>query len=715
MAYRFVRFILPSLAILGVVLGTSSRLHAEHSQWTEAQAQRGVEFAFDFDSVQNLQRQPTSRSAAFHRLVPILGGLLAHSDLTDNSVPAGRHCPANRPPSECGETYLPPVAPAQWRTLDADFISQVHAQGENQRAHGGPRRRVVELGGLRVVDTEDGTTVSRDGVFRLRVAQTGEAFRFINYLNDYEKLGHRDARLDAQTAEQMGRDVIEQYGLAPLGPNETLSFIKTTYVHFTGNASDPGDRVVGTRAYFGRAFGNVPVIGEGSHIVIEFTDGVRSIKADWATLTRRDGVQRVVEHQEFLARFVEIRHGADPALAESSQAPFVLCGLRDGGARSGSSTLELGCIAGDPSSDEGPSFVPIHQDEWSPAPFPAPGTAAASAGLQASRPAIGLAGHSASCSTVTGETTDGRAVTSAVLLLVAAWCWRRRRPTSRAAVVAGLAAAVLVPVDARAVSGTADYNYFMYKTYASGSGYASMAATQYQNRDDWNSEMSDIASCGTACESGSSYLYSWLYDWYGVYLGSDWFGLNADLILVQTHGLSDYPTGVNFQATMVDYEGDHVYSRSIAPNDADTDAEIAIWQVCHSQTLDSNAMWYGWRNLHHHGLLVSAGCYGSSYSSNKCYLTDVGYNTTFNELGDSIADSEQHIMDAWSDAHDLAAEYYDDDISIFGLGAKSEGNCDNRARNVSFQNRLDYEFYSVDFDEPSSGPFELCGYYWSNL
>jgi hypothetical protein len=624
--------------------------------------------------------------------------LLQASELRDNPISLGAQCPLEDGAAPCHETYAPPSATGEWRGFDPTQVIEAHSQAVQARERG-TRKSTFESAGLRIVDTDDGTTISRDGIFRLQILEAGDGFRFINYLNGYGARNNANARLDASDAERLGRNLISDFDLAPLGPDEELTFLGTRYAHFTGNASDPGDRVVGTRAYFGRKVDGIPVIGEGSRIVIEFAHGVRVLDVNWSGL-ERSGTQQVRAGAPEIVRRVESQRASLGLSGVPFESLDAMCGLYDGGTRSGASELALTCLTRDRSLADASEMTTSIRE-------------AGAQNVDSSEQGLRVAETDKGCSaTPLGGGPDTRRALHLIALLACGALFRRRRARWLARIFVLLAVPIMLlqTQTVSAVSGVADMNYYMYRSYAAGTDLESFSPVQYENREDWKDEMYDILDCGTACLSASSDLSTWLYD-----TSSNFLGLNADIILVATHGEEGQATGVNFNVRMSDYEDDATWARNIEPASTDTDAEIAMWQVCHSQATDNTSMWYGWRNLHRKGLLVSAGCWGTT-GSNLCSMETTGVNSTFNELGDSIADSEQSIYDAWVDAHDLLfGTAGGQDVSIFGLGAKSANNCDNRARDVSFQNRLNYTFYNYGHDESISGSYELCGYYWTNL
>jgi hypothetical protein len=246
------------------------------------------------------------------------------------------------------------------------------------------------------------------------------------------------------------------------------------------------------------------------------------------------------------------------------------------------------------------------------------------------------------------------------------------------------------------VSGILDYNTFNARTYASGASVENFTSVQWVNYNDWRDEMDDYADSYISGSISSKRLKTY-------FEGAIQDGFNADLVLIQTHG-REYGSGSTFRGLITDYDDSEVDTRNFRP--ANGEMEIIIIHACDIMSVYNENMWYGFRNMFMHGNLVIAGCYGT------CYLSMYGFNTTFNELGDEIADGASTIHDAWWDALDVG--YGSDKMAIFGLGRVGANNCDNRARNVSLQNRLDYYQYEFNVNEPypnSDDDKELCGYY----
>lgn len=266
--------------------------------------------------------------------------------------------------------------------------------------------------------------------------------------------------------------------------------------------------------------------------------------------------------------------------------------------------------------------------------------------------------------------------------------------------VSGLVAAIL-PALAFAEAGVTDMNTYMYKNFASSSVGCTNFNAQWVNWDDWFDEMNGTAadySSGTNLSNLSSLLSG----------STRNVGLNADLIAVQTHGSYNRKTGILREAFLSDYACNNISIAKIEPLDGE--AEIFLFHACDIfSNTDQLGNWFTFRNLHRYGAPVAAGGWET------IHLTYTPFTSTFNDMGDEIADQHHTIFDGWAEAHD--ANGYDDDIYVEGLGTVGAFNCDDRARLVTFQNRLSYDNPSYAHDQripQYPGDPELCGYYWNN-
>ena len=257
---------------------------------------------------------------------------------------------------------------------------------------------------------------------------------------------------------------------------------------------------------------------------------------------------------------------------------------------------------------------------------------------------------------------------------------------------------LMVPFTALAVPYNQDYNTFMYNHYQN-NWVDDLDWAQWSNYNMWVDEMNDIADCYQC--GGSASLESYIRHRPDL-------GLNADLVAVVTHG-THTGSGSTYRGRAAGWPAhEWLNSRTIRPLNGEV--EIYLWSACSFLTTDPNAAWYGFRNAHRFGALVSAGCYG------PCSITYTGVNSTWNEIGDAIADDRAAIWTAWQRGADVG--WLDDDVIIYGLGRVGANNCDNRARNVSLQNRLDYHQYGYGLDEPppsNANSKEFCGYFVANL
>ena len=256
---------------------------------------------------------------------------------------------------------------------------------------------------------------------------------------------------------------------------------------------------------------------------------------------------------------------------------------------------------------------------------------------------------------------------------------------------------LLVTDLAFAVDGVQDYMTFMTHTFQN--GWQGTLSGQWTNLDDWKSEMNDIAKLQNTGKTAEGLQNK---------LKNTTAGYNADLLVIDTHGYDSEQSGPGFYGMMADYF-DQKWLKSTELEPPDGELEITIEAACSTTSRDNWDMWYGFRNLFRRGAVVLAGCW--SY----CSLVDAGYNSTYNEVGDEIADSHSSIYTAWREG--AAVGYTDDDIAVYGVGRVGANNCDDRARNVSMQNRNDYYEYLYGHDQAystSDDANEICGYYWTN-
>jgi hypothetical protein len=140
--------------------------------------------------------------------------------------------------------------------------------------------------------------------------------------------------------------------------------------------------------------------------------------------------------------------------------------------------------------------------------------------------------------------------------------------------------------------------------------------------------------------------------------------------------------------------------------------DIFLIHACNAYTLYNYDNWHAFRNMHRYGASVAAGCYGI------CHIADTIVNTTWNEIGDEIADSRSTIATAWENS--MSIELADDDIIVVGVGWAAYPppyDCNTRAMKTSYQNRESMTGPTYDRNEPWPyyvGDPEMCGHYWSN-
>ena len=571
---------------------------------------------------------------------------------------------------------------------------------------------------LVVREKPDVTNIERPGLFSIRVFGDGDAFRIVNEAASLETNHHVEMRLDEVEAERVGRRMIDDLDLVPADERKQLRFIKSRYVHFTGQARDPGERVVATEVQFGREIGGVPVIGpKGSRVVLEVSgDHVLSLSVDWGKVGARGKqlAQRPVGPKRLEARLRGHLAALRGRPAEDVTIRSKICGYLDPGARQGGEhLLQLGCQV-EYGSDSAPqlAFIPLAenpqpQKEWStaaqviemeraardvpPKKRQEPAPAASDAADDAMSCAVGAL----------GARTMGHVVPvlGGILLLLFGALRRRRAPTGRSRgrrwAAAGLAAGcgVLAASEASAEQGRFDYNAFMIKDY-DGSGCSDFDSVQWENYNDFTDEMSDEGHC-----------YRCMKNYHiGSYLAGDRrnVGWNADLVAVATHGAEK-----NSHGYLMDKSCNPIDVQNLEPLDGEM--EIALLGACSAYNRDRETLWRYFRNLHRFGAPVSAGCYGT------CNLSDYGYNTTWNEIGDELADGKSSVLGAWKDGYSVG--YADDDIMVVGLGVVGKSDCDDKARHAGWHNRMSWEGPSYQHDRPfgtrSSDP-ELCGYWYSN-
>lgn len=244
-----------------------------------------------------------------------------------------------------------------------------------------------------------------------------------------------------------------------------------------------------------------------------------------------------------------------------------------------------------------------------------------------------------------------------------------------------------------AVPNVADFNTFHFK-YFDGSSCPDADAVQWGNYNGWKDEMDDIATSYVDPKDTTvltQYLTTTARNP----------GLDADLVAISTHG-SD---GVIYNKAC-----GSILMSNIEPLDAEL--EIYLIQACDTLPGDREANWYTLGNMHRFGAVVTATCW------DHCESVETFYTSTWNEIGDSIADSHQTIWNAWKDAYQIGLTGSKDAITIQGLGRIGAANCDDRAEDVTWQNRNDYFEYTYAHDRPygiGANDYEFCGYYFTEI
>lgn len=217
-----------------------------------------------------------------------------------------------------------------------------------------------QVNGLKLIESDDGTTILKDGEFNLRIYGNGLAFRITNEKNNYGKYENSEGRYSEKEAKQMALEVIKNFKLIPEGDMEQLMFLKTEYVKFTGKVKDPGERTVGTIVHFSRKINGIPVVGiRSSNVVVEFISNsdVYQIFVDWAPVSETNHLQSAVDYNTFVERFSGVlkfreieRDGGIELVASENLFHEVLidrlfCGYVDLGASySKFMYMQLGCF-----------------------------------------------------------------------------------------------------------------------------------------------------------------------------------------------------------------------------------------------------------------------------------------------------------------------------------------------------------------------------------
>ncbi len=676
------------------LLAVSTPAFADYGERAKAERAEQAEGILRFKEAKVLKQQhKNTREKAIRRLAGTVEKLLSHT-LGDKS-----------------EGYDPDQVLSLRGT--AIFETKKAMTEDEERAQ--PR---LGSGELKVRETEDSTEIERGELFALRVFADGDAFKIRNQAADVGSNGHKVSRLTEVEAEKRGRELIDELDLVPAPERSQLRFQKTRYVHFTGQVADPGDRVVATEIYFGREIDGVPVIGpKGSLIKLEVSgEHLTSITVDWASYAPDSTpvVQKPVKKDKVDAR---LRHHLKK-LTEQDQDGLVvssrICGYVDPGNRyQNDNIVQLGCLLNYGNEGELLELVPlaekpIRDENWlatddiednsQPAPAATRVMSTPDGELPNDFDSPGP-DRGWSCSLSDGR-AGGALAAGLGWLLVAGVAARRRRHGVTGGILFGVWALVtLSSGSARGEAGTLDYTSIMFKTYTAGSC-TNHGAEQWANYNDFNDEMADESVCQLAM-ADTNYFYHYVFGSLKTH------GWNGDLVNIQTHGREEWTNGIHHgyvsDRACVDWD-----VNTMEPPDGEM--EVTLLHVCNIFTRNNVDNWYTFRNLHRYGAPVSAGCWG------KCYLVNTLANTTYNEIGDELADGHSSVYKAWSEGHTVWT--YDDDIFVMGLGVVGQNDCDDAARKAGFHNRMSYEGPNYQRNRPlpaSNGDPELCGYYWDNL
>jgi hypothetical protein len=596
------------------------------------------------------------------------------------------------------------------------------------------------VGKLTLLETEEGTTLTDEGVFNLRVFRDGSAFRLTNRRYDVGK--NPAFRLTESEAEIEGLRIIKDLGLVPESDLAQLEFIKTQYLHFSGMAVDPGDRVVGTEVFFARKIGGIPVIGpKGSSVRVELRPGpsVRRVVVDWmpvALAPETTPAQKVVDSQRFTQRFLGYLKSTMGTEADSASVVIErkVCGYVDfGSAYTDQDVLQLGCmVVYRQAASNTPEIVMLPLAE-----VPVPGQGFADAAelqrlgaevstsqlrLQSAAPSVATAKANPSverpeapqpgCSVTQTRSGTSRAALAWLGLLFLGVVSKRRLQSARRLsqeqhggtikrMALGALAVVCSVFTAREAKAYDLITVLHHRDYVAGTC-ADFATTQWENYNGFVEEMWDIPTYCTFCEGDPETLYLKIY----LSLQS-----NTELVAVQSHGRSWYnPTIAMYEAFIKDKYCNEINVAWLDSGNSSALDIILLWG-CSLYSTDNYDNWCAFRNMHRSGVPISAGCYGT------CVISTTGwpwYNSTWNEIGDSLADSDETVMDAWSDGHSLTS--YDNPIIFLGTGWVGSDWCGWQLPQVKWGNRHNYKGPQYGYNQPWGwwdGDPEMCNYHWS--
>lgn len=344
----FVLIWIPTFAIAGYSPDTQE-LFERHKNWEV--------FGFGFEDLPVLHTVAgRGRDDAIDRLLPIV-----------NSV-AG--LPASKPGYK----------PAEVRAARAAILHQRAAMPASTSYN---FRSESSTGDVRIIESEDSTTLLGEA-FRLRVFNDGDAYTLINRNAAHDVRGNQECRFSDSELKEMALKHIADLGVIAKDEFPQLYHLKTRFIHFTGNARDPGDRIVGAVVVLGRKVEGIPVIGIKSSAIrmeINARNEVVSLVVDWAHVRAGMARNRIAKPVSFNARLAGM---AKQRILENAIAPAdteleitistMICGYFDPGARRfNAETFEPGCFVnyGLDGEDEGiiaviPMLEGIYADSWWP-------------------------------------------------------------------------------------------------------------------------------------------------------------------------------------------------------------------------------------------------------------------------------------------------------------------------------------------------------------
>ena len=198
-------------------------------------------------------------------------------------------------------------------------------------------------------------SVTRGDDFEILVGRNGHGFSL--GLPGYET--NAPYSLDEAAADTVGRAKVQQLKLIPDSDLADLFLLRTRQIHFTGKASDPGDRVVATQISFGRQYKDVPFIGSGSriHLILGAGDLPSLIRVDWPEVADTGVIQQPTDVSRFELRTAGVLKAQDGGTLTQPLVMGIhsmMCGYFDPTLHSDEPYLELACevalVSGDPES-----------------------------------------------------------------------------------------------------------------------------------------------------------------------------------------------------------------------------------------------------------------------------------------------------------------------------------------------------------------------------